>query len=121
MVEADRGRFGELQIVPCPTIRERDGLAMSSRNRYLSANERTAAIALSRAMQMAHSAQRVETAERLMRETLESFGLEVEYAVVRDARTLLPVAGFERPTRALIAARLGSTRLIDNSAMTVWR
>ena len=121
MVEADRGRFGELRIVPCPTIRERDGLAMSSRNRYLSAEERTAAIALSRAMQVAHSAQRVETAERLMRDTLESFGLEVEYAVVRDARTLLPVTGFERPTRALIAARLGSTRLIDNSPMTVWR
>lgn len=121
MVEADRGRFGALRIVPCPTMRERDGLAMSSRNRYLSSEERTAAIALSRAMQVAHSAQRVETAERLMRETLESFGLEVEYAVVRDARTLLPVTGFERPTRALIAARLGSTRLIDNAAMTVWR
>jgi pantoate--beta-alanine ligase len=121
MVEVDRGRFGELRIVPCPTIRERDGVAMSSRNRYLSADERTAAIALSRAMQVAHSAQRVETAERLMRDTLESFGLEVEYAVVRDARTLLPVTGFERPTRALIAARLGSTRLIDNSPMTVWR
>lgn len=121
MVDADRGRFGALRIVPCPTIRERDGLAMSSRNRYLSSEERMAAIALSRAMQVAHSAQRVETAERLMRETLESFGLEVEYAVVRDARTLLPVTGFERPTRALIAARLGSTRLIDNAPMTVWR
>lgn len=121
MVDADRVRFGDLSIVPCPTIRERDGLAMSSRNRYLSAEERTAAIALSRAMQVAHSAQRVETAERLMRETLESFGLEVEYAVVRDARTLLPVTGFERPTRALIAARLGATRLIDNAPMTVWR
>ncbi len=121
MVDADRGRFGALRIVPCPTVRERDGLAMSSRNRYLSSEERTAAIALSRAMQVAHSAQRVETAERLMRETLESFGLEVEYAVVRDARTLLPVTGFERPTRALIAARLGSTRLIDNAPMTVWR
>lgn len=121
MVSADRARFGGLRIVPCPTIRERDGLAMSSRNRYLSSDERTAAIALARALQIAHSAQRVETAERLMRETLESFGLSTEYAVVRDALTLMPVAGFERPTRALIAARLGSTRLIDNSAMTVWR
>ena len=121
MVSADRARFGGLRIVPCPTIRERDGLAMSSRNRYLSSDERTAAIALARALQVAHSAQRVETAERLMRETLESFGLSTEYAVVRDALTLMPVAGFERPTRALIAARLGSTRLIDNSAMTVWR
>jgi len=121
MVDADRARFGDLRIVPCPTIREGDGLAMSSRNRYLSSDERTAAIALSRALQIAHSAQRVATAEQLMLDTLESFGLEVEYAVVRDARTLMPVAGFERPTRALIAARLGNTRLIDNAAMTVWR
>jgi pantoate--beta-alanine ligase len=121
MVSADRARFGGLRIVPCPTIRERDGLAMSSRNRYLSSDERTVAIALARALQVAHSAQRVETAERLMRETLDSFGLSTEYAVVRDALTLMPVAGFERPTRALIAARLGSTRLIDNAAMTVWR
>jgi len=121
MVAADRGRFGALEVVPCPTIRERDGLAMSSRNRYLAPEQRDAALALSRALQIAHSAQRVETAERLMRETLEAFGLETEYAVVRDSRTLLPVRGFETPTRALIAARLGSTRLIDNAPMTVWR
>lgn len=121
MVDADRARFGDLRIVPCATVREGDGLAMSSRNRYLSSDERTAAIALSRALQIAHSAQKVPTAERLMVDTLGSFGLEVEYAVVRDARTLMPVTGFERPTRALIAARLGSTRLIDNAAMTVWR
>lgn len=121
MVAADRGRYGSLEIVPCPTIRERDGLAMSSRNRYLAPEHRDAALALSRALQVAHSAQRVATAERLMRETLDAHGLETEYAVVRDARTLMPVAGFERPTRALIAARLGSTRLIDNAPMTVWR
>jgi pantoate--beta-alanine ligase len=121
MVDADRTRFGDLRIVPCATVREGDGLAMSSRNRYLSSDERTAAIALSRALQIAHSAQKVSTAERLMVDTLGSFGLEVEYSVVRDARTLMPVTGFERPTRALIAARLGSTRLIDNAAMTVWR
>jgi len=121
MVEADRARFGALEVVPCPTIRERNGLAMSSRNRYLAPEEREAALALSRALQIAHSAQRVTTAERLMRDTLDGHGLETEYAVVRDARTLLPVTGFERPTRALIAARLGSTRLIDNAAMTVWR
>ncbi len=121
MVAADRARFGALEIVPCPTIREGNGLAMSSRNRYLAPEEREAALALSRALQIAHSAQRVTTAERLMRDTLDGHGLETEYAVVRDARTLLPVSGFERPTRALIAARLGSTRLIDNAAMTVWR
>ena len=121
MVAADRGRYGSLEIVPCPTIRERDGLAMSSRNRYLAPEHRDAALALSRALQIAHSAQRVATAERLMRDTLDAHGLETEYAVVRDARTLMPVTGFERPTRALIAVRLGSTRLIDNAQMTVWR
>ena len=121
MVAADRGRYGSLEIVPCPTIRERDGLAMSSRNRYLAPDHRDAALALSRALQIAHSAQRVATAERLMRDTLDAHGLGTEYAVVRDARTLMPVTGFERPTRALIAVRLGSTRLIDNAQMTVWR
>lgn len=121
MVAADRGRYGSLEIVPCPTMRERDGLAMSSRNRYLAPEQRDAALALSRALQIAHSAQRVATAERLMRDTLDAHGLETEYAVVRDARTLMPVTGFERPTRALIAVRLGSTRLIDNAPMTVWR
>jgi len=121
MVELDRPRYGALRIVGCPTIRERDGLAMSSRNRYLASEERDAALALSRALQVAHSAQKPATAERLMRDTLDAFGLETEYAVVRDARTLLPVTGFERPTRALIAARLGRTRLIDNAPMTVWK
>jgi pantoate--beta-alanine ligase len=121
MVELDRPRYGALRIVGCPTIRERDGLAMSSRNRYLAPEERDAALALSRALQVAHSAQKPATAERLMRDTLDAFGLETEYAVVRDARTLLPVTGFERPTRALIAARLGRTRLIDNAPMTVWK
>ncbi|MFM7052176.1 MAG: pantoate--beta-alanine ligase [Planctomycetota bacterium] len=121
MVEADRGRYGALRVVPCPTVREPSGLAMSSRNRYLAAAERDLALGLSRALQVAHSAQRVATAERLMRDTLDAHGLATEYAVVRDARTLMPVTGFERPTRALIAARLGATRLIDNAAMTVWR
>ena len=49
-----------------------------------------------------------------MRETLEGFGVTVDYAVVRDAETLLSVDSFSRPTRALIAARLGEVRLIDN-------
>lgn len=121
MVDADRQRYGALRVVSCPTIREPNGLAMSSRNRYLAAAERDLALGLSRALQVAHSAQRVATAERLMRDTLDAHGLSTEYAVVRDARTLMPVAGFERPTRALIAARLGATRLIDNAPMTVWR
>ena len=120
-VEADRARFGGLKIVRCATIRETDGLAMSSRNRYLSADERIAALALSRALQLARAAERVKDAEAAMREVLVSCGLETEYAVVRDARTLMPVdestTALVRPTRALIAARLGHTRLIDNASM----
>jgi pantoate--beta-alanine ligase len=121
MVEADRARFGGLKIVRCATIREKDGLAMSSRNRYLSADERIAALALSRALQLARAAERVKDAEAAMHEVLVSCGLETEYAVVRDARTLMPVdestTAVVRPTRALIAARLGHTRLIDNASM----
>ncbi len=120
-VEADRARFGGLKIVRCATIRETDGLAMSSRNRYLSADERIAALALSRALQLARAAERVKDAEAAMHEVLVSCGLETEYAVVRDARTLMPVdestTALVRPTRALIAARLGHTRLIDNASM----
>jgi pantoate--beta-alanine ligase len=120
-VEADRARFGGLKIVRCATIREKDGLAMSSRNRYLSADERIAALALSRALQLARAAERVKDAEAAMHEVLVSCGLETEYAVVRDARTLMPVdestTALVRPTRALIAARLGHTRLIDNASM----
>lgn len=121
MVEADRARFGGLKIVRCATIREKDGLAMSSRNRYLSADERIAALALSRALRLARAAERVKDAEAAMHEVLVSCGLETEYAVVRDARTLMPVdestTALVRPTRALIAARLGHTRLIDNASM----
>jgi pantoate--beta-alanine ligase len=120
-VEGDRARFGGLKIVRCATIREKDGLAMSSRNRYLSADERIAALALSRALQLARAAERVKDAEAAMHEVLVSYGLETEYAVVRDARTLMPVdestTAVVRPTRALIAARLGHTRLIDNASM----
>lgn len=110
-----------LRIVRGPTVREHDGLAMSSRNRYLEAGQRDAALGLYRALQASMAAQRVATAELLMRGTLEEHGLEVEYAAIRDAQTLMPVQDFSRPTRALIAARLGRVRLIDNMACPVWR
>jgi pantoate--beta-alanine ligase len=114
-------RWPGLSIVRGATIREPDGLAMSSRNRYLDPDSRDRARGLSRALQVAHAAQHPQTAERMMRETLEQHGLEIEYAVVRDAETLLPVADLRRPTRALIAARLPMVRLIDNAALTAWR
>jgi len=108
-------------VVVAPTVRESDGLAMSSRNRYLAPERRDTALGVYRALQMAMSAQRPSTAEALMRETLTDHGFEVDYAVVRDARTLRPVHGLETPCRALIAARLPEVRLIDNMAMPVWR
>jgi len=121
MNERSEGRWGALRIVPGPTVRESDGLAMSSRNRYLAPERRDTALGVYRALQMAMSAQRPSTAEALMRETLTDHGFEVDYAVVRDARTLRPVHGLETPCRALIAARLPEVRLIDNMAMPVWR
>jgi pantoate--beta-alanine ligase len=125
MVRSDTARWPGLEIIPLPTIRESDGLALSSRNRYLRPEDREQARGIPRALQIAHSAQKPSTAERLMRDTLEAHDFAIEYAVVRDAETLMPVENFERPTRALIAARLnwpgGGVRLIDNAAMTLWR
>ncbi len=124
MVESDRSgenRWPNLRILRGPTVREPDGLAMSSRNRYLSEAERPQALGLSKALQVAHAAQRPATAEQLMRETLESHGLAIEYAAVRDADGLQPIEDFRRPARLLIAARLGSVRLIDNAPATIWR
>jgi pantoate--beta-alanine ligase len=111
------------EIVPAPTVREPSGLAMSSRNRFLSAAEREQAAAIHRALRDASSAATASAAEALMRSALESSGLRVEYAVVRHALTLAPLTplapvppGSPPPeARALIAARLGSVRLIDNA------
>ncbi|MFO0962319.1 MAG: pantoate--beta-alanine ligase [Phycisphaerales bacterium] len=114
-------RWPGLQVEPGATVREPDGLAMSSRNRYLRPEQREQALGLIRALQVAASAQRPATAEAVMRQTLEDHGLRVDYAVVRDAQTLLPVEGFERPTRALVAARLETVRLIDNIPLPVCR
>lgn len=125
MVDVEPRRWPGLRIERGPTEREPDGLALSSRNRYLSPEQRERARGIPRALQVAHAAQHPATAERLLRETLEAHGFAIEYAVVRDAESLMPVAGFERPTRALIAARLAGdgpeVRLIDNAAMTLWR
>jgi pantoate--beta-alanine ligase len=121
MVERRGARWSGLRVVPCGTVREHDGLAMSSRNRYLSSDRRDTALGVFRALQMAMGAQRPATAEALMHETLLDHGFTVDYAVVRDAATLLPVTGLETPCRALIAARLPEVRLIDNMAMPVWR
>jgi len=118
--DATTRRFADLRIVSCPTVRERDGLAMSSRNRYLGAEERRRATALWRAIALARaSSPTPPDIERSMQALLEREGLQADYAVVRDAASLLPpVAGAPAESlRVLIAARLGTTRLIDNAGL----
>lgn len=110
-------------VVGCPTVRERDGLAMSSRNAYLSAEERSHARALSEALEEAAQAVawgETDAAElgRIMAAGFEARPLaELEYAVVVDPDTLEPLDTIGASARALIAARVGATRLIDNATL----
>jgi len=108
-----------IEIVGIPTQRDADGLALSSRNAYLSEDERTAARALPRALGEAAAAIQAggDVAEALdkARARLEAAGFDpVDYVALHDAGTLAPMAVFDRPARLLAAARMGRTRLIDN-------
>lgn len=102
-----------VEIVPGETVREADGLAMSSRNRLLDAESRAQAVVISRAIREAGGVESPGHAEARMAAMIEEAGLGLEYAAVRDAATLgAPVAG--GPCRSLVAARVGGVRLIDN-------
>lgn len=106
------------EIVTCPIIRDADGLALSSRNRYLSDEQRASALSLSHALDrasemIARGERGVAVVEQTMMETLSDCD-SVDYAVVVHADTLKPMTTLERPAVALIAARVGNTRLIDN-------
>jgi pantoate--beta-alanine ligase len=107
-----------VEIVVAPTVREADGLAMSSRNAYLSADERRRAVALVESLGVAERLWRegaaVAAIEPAMRQTLESRGVIVDYAALADPDTLLPPAADAARAVALVAGRLGATRLIDN-------
>ncbi len=103
-----------IEIIGHPTIREADGLAMSSRNRFLSNAERAAALSISRALNAAGQSENPRAAEARMADIVRAAGLDLEYAVVRDGASLTP-ASSAGPMRALIAARAGATRLIDNA------
>ncbi|UYV13193.1 MAG: pantoate--beta-alanine ligase [Phycisphaera sp.] len=107
-----------IDIVPGPTVRDADGLAMSSRNRFLSEDQRAAATAIPRALRAASQAGTAGEAEAAMRGALA--GLDIEYATVRRADTLERIDPRTRagsaPLRALITCRLGQTRLLDNAA-----
>jgi len=111
-----------VEIAGVPTVREPDGLALSSRNIYLSPEERRVAPSLYRAMGEAEAAigQGTSIDAALARAILAlgEAGFAVEYLELRDAETLAPVTEKpSRPARLLVAARLGRTRLIDNIAV----
>lgn len=110
----------DVELVVCPTMRESDGLAMSSRNRNLSAEERREALVLHEALERAVLLRRAGNDEAAalrdaMLETLhESEKVRVDYAAVVDADTLLPVVETTRGALLAVAAWVGKTRLIDN-------
>jgi pantoate--beta-alanine ligase len=109
-----------VRIVVCPTVREADGLAQSSRNVYLNAEDRKAALVLSRSLKRAEElAQAGEgDAEKLLEEMRKTFDAEprvqLDYAAIVNPTTLEPVAQVNPGSVALVAARLGTVRLIDN-------
>jgi len=115
----------DVEIVPCPTVREPDGLALSSRNAYLGPAERRAAAVLYRALVAARDA--VAAGERDA-EAVRSAALtviqaeplaEVDYAAVVDPETLQPVRRVEAPALVALAVRIGATRLVDNMLVGV--
>ncbi len=110
------------EIFGAPTLRDSDGLARSSRNVYLSPQERARAPALHRALDAAAGAiangAAIEAALATARSAVANAGFEIDYIEARDAQTLAPVAdGAAGGMRILAAARLGATRLIDNVAV----
>ena len=138
MTQADKGFFGEkdyqqllvvrrmardlniaIEVVGCPTVREVDGLALSSRNRRLTAEERRIAPGLHRALKRAAEAiddavpvaEALDTARNVI---LDSGFSRIEYIELRAAEDLAPMPVHNRPARLLAAAWLGDVRLIDN-------
>ncbi|HVL98070.1 MAG TPA: pantoate--beta-alanine ligase [Egibacteraceae bacterium] len=107
-----------VEIVTCPTVRDADGLALSSRNAYLSPSQRAAAVALPESLRhVAGSwAGDADAARDALRRRLERApGVRLDYAEVCDPETLEPLEGVvEGPAQALVAAYVGTTRLIDN-------
>ena len=111
-----------VEIVGVPTVREPDGLAMSSRNAYLSADERSQAVALPQALETARNAIRngseIAKALRQAKQSLVDAGfLRVDYVAVVDANSLEPLDFPQGEMRLIAAAVIGTTRLIDNIAV----
>jgi pantoate--beta-alanine ligase len=112
-----------IEIVVLPTVRDEDGLALSSRNAYLTAEQRERATAISRALRAAEQAARAgeTSAEALVeaaRNELRRAGIEPEYVEARAAEDLSPAVLNGRPVLVAVAARVGEARLIDNVLIT---
>lgn len=113
-----------LQIVSVPTIREPGGLALSSRNAYLSEDQRRAALVLNRSLREAKAAydsgeRRGAAIQELAQNLIKAEPLaRIDYVAVVDAQSLRPVDMIEKPAVVLLAVRVGSTRLIDNAVLT---
>lgn len=112
-----------VEVITCPIIREADGLAMSSRNRYLSREDRGRAVQLSQALKLAQqlaaetqlSGQQI--ASRMADHLNSAGGIDLQYAVIADVQTLDVVTERPQTAVALIAAKVGTTRLIDNEIL----
>jgi pantoate--beta-alanine ligase len=108
-----------VRVIGCPTIREADGLAMSSRNVYLSPQDRAKAPVLHATMQEVAAALRAGATARVAlargAKAITAAGFALDYLEARHARTLAPVKSLkDGPIRLLVAAKIGATRLIDN-------
>jgi pantoate--beta-alanine ligase len=111
-----------VRVEVCPTVREPDGLALSSRNAYLSDAERQRALSLSRALRAAESSVaegELDAAKVLAaaRRELDEAGIDPEYLELRSARDLSPVERLNGSTLLAVAARVGKARLIDNTIL----
>lgn len=110
----------DVEIVVCPTVRDDDGLALSSRNHYLDLRGRESALALSRSLRLVermiedgeHAASRLR--EAMHRELQAGNDVAVDYAAIVDAASLLPVEDTDAGALVAVAAWVGNTRLIDN-------
>lgn len=107
-----------VEVVPVPTIREEDGLALSSRNAYLDEDQRKVApviyAALNRAAEAIRTGSEPQAAVDTASGMISALGLRVDYVAARNADTLAPLKDAKEPIRLLAAAWLGQTRLIDN-------
>lgn len=112
----------QIEVIGCPIVRESDGLAMSSRNKRLSEEEREVAPVLYQTLKKAYEMKREKTVNEVKRfveqEINNTNGMELEYFEIADSKTLTPVEEWKQSEspRAFIAAYLGNVRLIDNMA-----